>query len=128
MNDVYVVADGHNREPRAVEGFGRIAGRRRAAIAEEFAGDHEIFLWVERLSGTDEPLITVHVCHVVRGKKDGVVACCVERAIGAVEDMGFRQNYAGLGMEVLDGVVMLEGFRGDLGMDQRDDCCEKEDH
>ena len=78
MHGFDVVADGRDGKAWPVEWLGRIAGGRGASIAEELGGDEELACRVERLSGSDEPFITIHVGHVVRGQQNGVVARGVE--------------------------------------------------
>ena len=90
VHGIDVVADSHHREARPVEGFGRVAGRGGAAVAEHFAGNEKELRRVERLAGADQPFVAVHVGHVVRRQQNGVVAGGVQRAVGAVDYFALR--------------------------------------
>src|SRR5579862_2091745 len=102
MDGFDVVADCGDRKARAVEWFGRVAGRRGVTAAKHFSGDEEEFLGIEREFFADEPFVAVIVGHVVRRHEDDVVFGGVEMAVGAVDDFGLRESDAGFGFEIGD--------------------------
>ena len=61
-------------------------------------------------AGSDEPLVAVHLGHVVRGQEHGVVACCIEVSVGSVDYFCFGEHDAALGLEVVQDELMLDGL------------------
>src|ERR1700736_3641605 len=86
---------------------------------------------IERLARADQPTIAVHLRHVVRWQKNGVIALRVELAVSAVNNVRLRQHGAALGLEILDDELVLNGLQvgwsclrlrklnGEQGDDQR---------
>ena len=100
MHRLHVVADGHDREARAVKRLGRVARRRRAAVAKQLGRDQKQLGRIEAFAGADEPLVAVVPGHVVRGQQHGIVALGIEVAVGAVAHPRLGQHGAALRFEI----------------------------
>jgi len=78
---------------------------------------------VERAIRSDQPFVAVMVRHVMRRQQHDVVARGVQRAVGAVDDLGSRQRHAALGAEIIyKEFVMLGRVRRCRRLRARRDC------
>ena len=69
------------------------------------------------LSGTDQPLVSVEVGHVVRRQQHGVALVRIQMAVGAVHDPRLRKHHAALGAEVRDDELMALARNRSLGQE-----------
>ena len=103
VDGLHVVANRRDREARAVERLGRVAGRRRAPVAEELGQDEEVARRVERaILRADQPVVAIEVRHVMGREKDGVVARSIRLPHRGVDQASLRQDGAAFGMEIVD--------------------------
>ena len=120
MHRLDVVANGGAREPGAVVGLGRVAGRGRMTVAEELGRDEEVPRGVQRQAGPDEPVVVVMVRHVARRQEDDVVFPGVEPAVRAVAHDGAGQRGAVLEGEAGEDEPVVRGMVGRGGLHGRD--------
>ena len=116
VDGVDVVADGHDGEAGAVEWGRGVGGGGAAAVAEELRGDEEELAGVECAGwvggGFEEEGVAVEVGHIVGREEDGVGVGGVEGAVGAVDDVGFGEDGAGFGVEVVEDEFVALGCGG----------------
>src|SRR5271154_3923645 len=88
-------------------------------MAKQLGGDKKLAGWVKCLAWSDQPLITVHVRHIVRRQKHCVITSCIQMSISAINDLCLWQNDSTLGMEIMDDKFMRlrlkRGFFTHLG-------------
>ena len=89
---LHLVVDGDARKARAIVGLGRVARRRRQAVAEHVRNDDEIFARIERHALADHPLVVVVLSGVPGRINNNVVFFVVQRSISLVGEFGVAQR------------------------------------
>src|SRR5256885_2461466 len=100
--------------------------------SEEFGGDEEVPCGIERQPWPDQPVVTVVIGHVVRGKENRVVTGGIEMAVRAISDLHLWECDAALEGELgeregaVHGLVGGPGLLPGCGRDERGEKCRQQ--